>query len=117
MRLCVMPVQTFFMSLKSNIFYKPVMQSSKLFTGIVRHRYNTKIVREHRLFSYVVGVDTLTLMLLANPKGCKTPEEMTETLAHGYSSESTQQELSNEYQLTGFRWSSKIFASLCFRQK
>ena len=28
----------------------------------------------------------------------KTPEKMTETLAHGYSSENAQQELSNEYQ-------------------
>ena len=41
---------------------------------------------------------------------------MTETLANGYSSESTQQELSNEYQfdnLTGFKRFSKIFLSLC----
>ena len=37
---------------------------------------------------------------------------MTETLAHGYSSESIQWELSNEYQWQGF----KIFASLCFVQ-
>ena len=34
---------------------------------------------------------------LASTKWLK-PWEMTETLAHGYSSESTQQELSNEYQ-------------------
>ena len=44
----------------------------------------------------------LTIMLLvanmANTKWCKKTEKMTETLAHGYSSESTQQELSNEYQ-------------------
>ena len=44
----------------------------------------------------------LTLMLLlanlANTKLCKKNEKMTETLAYGYSSESTPQELSNEYQ-------------------
>ena len=34
----------------------------------------------------------------ANTKLCKKTWKMTETLAHGYSSESTQQELSNEYQ-------------------
>ena len=43
----------------------------------------------------------LTLMLLvanlANTKWCKKPWKMTETLAHVYSSESTQRELSNEY--------------------
>ena len=31
-------------------------------------------------------------------KMMQNPWKMTETLAHGYSSESTQQELSNEYQ-------------------
>ena len=44
----------------------------------------------------------LTLMLLvanlANTKRCKKPRKITETLANGYSSESTQRELSNEYQ-------------------
>ena len=35
---------------------------------------------------------------LVNRKWCKKPWQKTETLAHGYSSESTQQELSNEYQ-------------------
>ena len=39
---------------------------------------------------------------------------MTENQAHGYSSESTQPELSNEYtNMTGFRRFLKIFASLC----
>ena len=33
-----------------------------------------------------------------NTKICKNPKKMTETLANGYSSESTQRELSNEYQ-------------------
>ena len=44
---------------------------------------------------------------------------MIETLAHGYSSESTQRELSNgscydsmNTNMTGFIWFSKIFASL-----
>ena len=44
----------------------------------------------------------LNLMLLvANvtiTKSCKTPEKMTATLAHGYSPESVQPDLSNEYQ-------------------
>ena len=35
---------------------------------------------------------------LANTKGCKKPRKITETLANGYSSESTRHELSNEYQ-------------------
>ena len=35
---------------------------------------------------------------MANTKCCRNPEKTTETLAHEYSSESTQQELSNEYQ-------------------
>ena len=49
----------------------------------------------------------LTLLLLvanfANAKWCKKPEKMTETLSHGYSSESTQQELSNVIGLDGFQ--------------
>ena len=44
----------------------------------------------------------LTLMLLvanlANTKRCKKTRKITETLANGYSSESTRRELSNEYQ-------------------
>ena len=44
--------------------------------------------------------DILTLMLmvanLTNTKCCKKSEKMAETLANGYSSESTQRELSNE---------------------
>ena len=46
-------------------------------------------------------LEGLTLMLVvanfANTKWCKKAN-MTETLAHGYSSESAQQELPNEYQ-------------------
>ena len=44
----------------------------------------------------------LTLMLLvanlANTKRCKILRKMSETLAHGYSSESTQRKLCHEYQ-------------------
>ena len=59
----------------------------------------------------------LSLMLLvanfANPKSFKIPEHLMATLAYGYSSESTL--LSNKFQyMTGFRWYSKIFASLFF---
>ena len=47
-------------------------------------------------------VHVLTLMLLvanlAITKLYKIPEKITETLSDGYSSESTQRELSNEYQ-------------------
>ena len=42
---------------------------------------------------------------------------MTETLVHGYSSESTQREQSNEYQHDRVRWFSNCFASLCLRMK
>ena len=51
--------------------------------------------------TYLIRALSLTLMLLvdnvANTKWCKVIWKMTETLAHGYSSESTQWELSNEY--------------------
>ena len=55
----------------------------------------------------------LTLMLLAanlsNTKLYKKNLKMTETLANGYSSESTRRELSNVYtNMTGFGWFSKI---------
>ena len=47
-------------------------------------------------------ISVLTLMLLtakfANTKLCKNPEKPLKPLANGYSSESAQQELSNEYQ-------------------
>ena len=45
------------------------------------------------------GVLTLMLLVadLANTKGCKKPEKLTETLVPGYSSESTQRGLSNVY--------------------
>ena len=50
-----------------------------------------------------LSVNGLTLMLLmtnlANTKWYKKLKRNTETLTHGYSSVSTQQELSNEYQL------------------
>ena len=35
---------------------------------------------------------------LANTKLCKKPKKMTENLTHGYLSENTQRELSNDYQ-------------------
>ena len=44
---------------------------------------------------------TLTLLvanLAANTKSCKKTDKMTETVANGYSYESTQRELSYEYQ-------------------
>ena len=48
-------------------------------------------------------IEPLILLVLlvanfANSKGCKKGGKMTETLVHGYSSESTHRELSNEYQ-------------------
>ena len=42
---------------------------------------------------------------------------MTETLVHGFSSESTQQELPVNTNMTGYRWFLKIFASLSFGQE
>ena len=63
----------------------------------------------------------LTRMLvvanLANTKWCKKPWKMTETLARGYSSESTHWELSNENQHDRVRWFLKIFTSLCLGRK
>ena len=56
----------------------------------------------------------LTLMLLVRYLGdtklCEKPRKMTETLANGYSSESTPRELSNEYQHDRV-W--MIFKNLC----
>ena len=47
---------------------------------------------------------TLTLMLLvtnlANTKGCQKAKKMTETLAHGYSPESTEREPYDETNMT-----------------
>ena len=40
----------------------------------------------------------LLLANFANTKKCENPRKFTETLANGYSSERTRQELSNEYQ-------------------
>ena len=48
---------------------------------------------------------------LANTKACKKPKKLTETLAHGYSSVSTQQGLSNDYQNDRFQMFS--FSNLC----
>ena len=65
---------------------------------------SVKYSRHSTFFSKISYLTTLsplillTLMLqvanLANTKSCKIPD----TLLHGYSSERTQQELSNEYQ-------------------
>ena len=56
-----------------------------------------------KLSVYVILVYNLALILLVanlvNEKWCKKPEQMTKSLSQGYSSESTQQELSNEYQI------------------
>ena len=57
------------------------------------------IISYHTLCEFEVKVYNLTLMLLAanfaSTKLCKKPQK---NLANGYSSESTPQELSNEYQ-------------------
>ena len=67
-----------------------------------------------RLTSYWEFLYLLTLMLLvanfANTKWCKKTEKWLETLAHGYSSESAQWELSNEYQHDRV---STVFKNLC----
>ena len=60
------------------------------------------------------------MLLVANLTNTKMIQKiciMTEPLVHGYSSESTQQELFNEYQLDRVQVVFKIFASLCFGQK
>ena len=63
----------------------------------------------------------LTLMLLvanlANTKLCRKHKKITETLAHGYSSESTMRELSNEYQHERVQMLSKNLCILMFRTK
>ena len=60
------------------------------------------------------SISILALMLLlanlANTKWCKNPEKMIEILANGYSSESSQRELSNEYQHDSV---SMVFKNLC----
>ena len=56
-------------------------------------------VEEHRGTGTNLNLTPMLLVAnLANAKWYKNPEKNTETLANGYSSESTQQELSNEYQ-------------------
>ena len=58
----------------------------------------------------------LTLMLLVpnltNTELCKETGKMAETLAHGYSSHSTQRELSSEYQHDRVRMVSNRFCVL-----
>ena len=54
------------------------------------------------------------MLLVANlaiTKLWEKAERMTETLAHGYSYESTQQELSNEYQFDRVKM---VFKDICF---
>ena len=53
----------------------------------------------------VIGHLSLMLLVanLVNTKWCNKPEKKTETLANGYSSESTQRELSNENQPDRFK--------------
>ena len=52
----------------------------------------------------------LLVAILANTKRCKKTEKKTEPLAHGYSFESTQRELSNEYQHDRLKI---VFKNLC----
>ena len=50
------------------------------------------------------------MLLVANFANAKMMQKMTEILAHGYSSESTQRELSNEYQHDRVQM---VFKNLC----
>ena len=50
-------------------------------------------------------------------KMMRKTSNMTENMAYGYSSESTQQALSNDSNMTRFRWFSNIFEFLCFWMK
>ena len=60
----------------------------------------------------------LTLMLVvAHFAITKSLKRITETQAHGYSSDSTRESYPMNTNMTWFRWFSKIFASLCFGQK
>ena len=54
----------------------------------------------------------LLVAKLATPKRCKKNFKMNEILAHGYSSESTKKELSNEYQHGRVQMIFKVFCSL-----
>ena len=64
------------------------------------------------LFWCVIALTLILLVAnLADTKWCKKPLKITETLANGYSFESTQQELSNEYQHARVQMFFKI---LCF---
>ena len=65
--------------------------------------------------SLTVSTTTVLLtlkLLVAITKWCKKPKEMTETLAYGYLSESTQRGLSNEYQHDMVKMVSKILCIL-----
>ena len=69
----------------------------------------------YQSIKYRARYQLLTLMLLVadvvNTKWCKKSWKMAETLANGYSSESTWRELSNEYQEDRVY---VIFKNLCF---
>ena len=69
----------------------------------IKNQISRLMINKLHFFLYIYEKTVLlNLMLLAanlaNTKICKKPEKITETLANGYSSESTQRELSNEYQ-------------------
>ena len=69
--------------------------------GAIQFSKSPQIKQKIKFLSFF-NILSLTLMLLvanlADTKCFKIPLKMTETLAHGYSSESTQRELSNEYE-------------------
>ena len=58
-----------------------------------------QISREFHILCVLVILLTLMLLVanLAITKWCKQSQKLTEALAHGFSSESAQRELSNEY--------------------
>ena len=73
--------------------------------------------RNHWLFGTIPFVSThtltpITLLVahLTNAQLCKTPKEMSVTLANGYSSESTRREIYNKYQYDSV---SMTFKSRC----
>ena len=70
---------------------------------------------------FTLSLSWLNLMLLianlANKNDAGEIETMTETLAHVYSSESSQRKLSNEYQHNRVRSFSKVFVSLSFGRR
>ena len=110
----VMEANRGFPSTVTCVPYHPVYSNDACLINFIPLFYAARKAR----YANINDKRTITLMLLIWPMQNNAKIlKMTKTLAHGYSSESSQRELSNEYQHDRDKLFSKIFASSCFGRK